>query len=66
MTIQSRLSKLGILAGPGRSAAIRRLVLQAPAPVVARMFGYDGDTATRLATAAGSPWSRYAPGDHEQ
>ncbi|MEV1003030.1 hypothetical protein [Nonomuraea sp. NPDC050202] len=28
--------------------------------------GYDGDTATRLATAAGSPWSRYAPGDHEQ
>ncbi|GAA3192297.1 hypothetical protein [Nonomuraea roseoviolacea] len=36
------------------------------APVVARMLSYNGDTATRLATAAGSPWSRYAPGDHEQ
>ncbi|MGW4411621.1 hypothetical protein ACWEJ6_46900 [Nonomuraea sp. NPDC004702] len=65
-TIQSRLSKLGILAGPGRSAAIRQVVLQTPAPVVARMLGYDEDTAARLATAAGSPWSRYAPGGHEQ
>ncbi|MFI9839243.1 hypothetical protein ACIHFD_19565 [Nonomuraea sp. NPDC051941] len=65
-TIRLRLSKLGILAGPGRSAAIRQLVLQTPAPVVARMLGYGGDTATRLATVAGSPWSRYASGNHER
>ncbi|MGW6500268.1 hypothetical protein [Nonomuraea angiospora] len=51
---------------PDRDRVIALLVLQTPAPVVARMLGYDGDTATRLASAAGSPWSRYAPGDHEQ
>jgi len=48
----------------GRTATIGHLVLHAPAPVVARMLGYADDTATRIADAAGSPRSRYAPGDH--
>ncbi|GAA2275685.1 hypothetical protein GCM10010149_18150 [Nonomuraea roseoviolacea subsp. roseoviolacea] len=65
-TIRSRLSKLGIRAGPGRSPRDPPAGSADPAPVVARMLGYNGDTATRLVTAAGSPWSRYAPGDHEQ
>jgi hypothetical protein len=65
-TIHKRLSKLGIPRMNGRAAAIRQLVLQTPPPLVARMLGYDGDSATRLAAAAGSPWSRYAAGDHEQ
>jgi hypothetical protein len=65
-TIHKRLSHLGIPRMNGRTAAIRQLVLQTPAPVVARMLGYSGDSATRLAAAAGSPWSRYAAGGHEQ
>jgi hypothetical protein len=39
-------------------------VLQVPAPVVAQALGYHHNTATRLATEAGTPWSRYASGDH--
>jgi hypothetical protein len=45
----------------GRTAAIRHLVLQAPAPVVARMLGYTQDQTARLAAEAGTPWSRYGP-----
>ncbi|MFD8705324.1 hypothetical protein ACFV1W_22370 [Kitasatospora sp. NPDC059648] len=38
------------------------LVLQAPAPVVARALGYHDKTTTQLVTEAGGAWSRYAPG----
>jgi len=55
---------LGIPALAGRTAALRQLVLQAPAPVVAQALGYHHNTATRVATEAGTPWSRYASGDH--
>ncbi|MET7550996.1 hypothetical protein ACWD8L_33660 [Streptomyces sp. NPDC005133] len=48
----------------GRTSAIRQLVLQAPAPVIAKVLGYHDKTATRLVTEAGGTWSRYAPGDH--
>ncbi|MEV0403444.1 hypothetical protein [Actinoallomurus sp. NPDC050550] len=41
----------------------RNLALQAPAPVIARMLGYTDQQTSRIATAVGSPWSRYAPGD---
>ncbi|SBW26993.1 hypothetical protein FDG2_5118 [Candidatus Protofrankia californiensis] len=37
-----------------------------PRPVVATMLGYQDDTTTRIAAAAGSPWIRYAPGDHKR
>ncbi|MFB6559452.1 hypothetical protein ACFCYH_11250 [Streptomyces sp. NPDC056400] len=43
---------------------MRQLVLQAPAPVIARALGYHDKTATRLVTEAGGTWSRYASGDH--
>ncbi|MEV0353507.1 hypothetical protein AB0H88_47800 [Nonomuraea sp. NPDC050680] len=66
MLIILRLTASPLHLDDRRGKHLRQLVLQTPAPVVARMLGYDGDTATRLSTAAGSPWSRYAPGDHEQ
>ncbi|MEV2224519.1 hypothetical protein AB0E01_32235, partial [Nocardia vinacea] len=59
--IQRQLRRHQIPALTGRAAAIRHLVLQAPARVVARMLGYTYDQTARLATEAGSPWSRYGP-----
>ncbi|MFE9883356.1 hypothetical protein [Streptomyces sp. NPDC005784] len=65
-TLELRLRHLGFPTQRGRTAAIRHLVLQAPAPVVARMLGYDDDTTARLAEEAGGTWRHYAPGDHSQ
>ena len=65
-TIEKRLRHAGIPARGGRSAALRQLVLQAPAPVIATMLGYSHQGAARVAAKAGSPWSRYAPGDHDR
>jgi hypothetical protein len=45
-------------------AALRQLVLQAPAPVIATMLGYSHEGTAQVAAEVGSPWSRYAPGDH--
>lgn len=59
-----RLRHLGFPTRPGRTAAIRQLVLQAPAPVIARMLGYNDDHTTRIAEEAGGTWRHYAPGDH--
>jgi len=63
-TVKLRLRQSGIPVMHGRTAAIRQLVLQAPAPVVAGMLGYQADTTTRIAAAVGSPWARYAAGEH--
>jgi hypothetical protein len=63
-TLEVRLRQTGIPGPRGRTAALRQLVLQTPAPVVAKMLGYSQQQTARVATAAGSPWSRYAPGDH--
>ncbi|MGW0770792.1 hypothetical protein [Streptomyces sp. NPDC002676] len=63
-TLELRLRHLGFPTQRGRTAAIRHLVLQAPAPVVARMLGYD--TTARLAEEAGGTWRHYAPGDHSR
>jgi site-specific recombinase XerD len=65
-TLELRLRHLGFPTQRGRTAAIRQLVLQAPAPVVARMLGYDDDTTARLAEEAGGTWRHYAPGDHSR
>jgi hypothetical protein len=43
-----------------RTSALRDLVLQAPAPVVADALGFHQTTTTRQFTAAGGRWSRYA------
>lgn len=58
------LRRAGVPAQHGRTAAIKQLVLQMPAPVVAQALGYHQASTTRIATEAGSPWSGYAPGDH--
>lgn len=50
----------------GRTSVIRQLVLQAPAPVIAKALGYHDKTAARLVTEAGGTWSRYARGDHQR
>ena len=65
-TIERRLRRAGIPALAGRTAALRHLVLQAPAPVIATMLGYKRQQAAGVADEAGSPWSRYAPEDHDQ
>ncbi|MEU8837453.1 hypothetical protein [Streptomyces sp900116325] len=39
----------------GHTSAIRQLVLQAPAPVIAQALGYHDKSTTRIATAAGAP-----------
>jgi hypothetical protein len=59
-TIERRLRRAGVPALAGRTAALRHLVLQAPAPVIATTLGYKHQQATRVAAEAGSPWSRYA------
>ncbi|MFE4415585.1 hypothetical protein [Streptomyces sp. NPDC056821] len=63
-TLRDALRRLGIPVGKGRTSAIRQLVLQAPAPVIAQALGYHDKSATRIATEAGAPWKCYAPGDH--
>jgi site-specific recombinase XerD len=63
-TLELRLRRLGFPTQRGRTAAIRHLVLQAPAPVVARMLGYHDDTTAQLAAEAGGTWRHYASGDH--
>ncbi|MDX2937815.1 hypothetical protein [Streptomyces ipomoeae] len=50
---------------PRRSVS-SSVVLHGPAPVVARMLGYNDDTAARLAEEAGGTWCHYAPGDRSQ
>jgi hypothetical protein len=63
-SIRLRLYRLGIPNLNGRSRAIRELLLQAPAPVVAGMVGYNAAHAEELASQAGATWKRYAVGDH--
>ncbi|MFB6782500.1 hypothetical protein ACFCX0_35245 [Streptomyces sp. NPDC056352] len=63
-SLQAHLREIGVPPQRGRTSAIRQLVLQAPAPIIAKALGYHDKTATRLVTEAGGTWSRYAPGDH--
>jgi len=48
-----------------RISALRQLVLQVPAPVIADALGFHHTTATRQHVKAGGPWSQYASGDRE-
>jgi hypothetical protein len=52
--------KLGIDLTPAKRSALRQLVLDAPAPVVAEMLGYSYQTVDRHAQQAGSVYLRYA------
>jgi hypothetical protein len=62
--LETRLRQHRIPGLRGRTAAIRQLVLQAPAPVVATMLGYNPDHTARLVAQAGGTWTHYAAGDH--
>jgi hypothetical protein len=65
-TMLAHLRTHGFLTGPARLSALRQLVLQAPAPVIARSLGFHDNTTTRIAAEAGKTWNHYAPGDHTQ
>jgi hypothetical protein len=62
-TLSKRLRQLGFPLIDARVSALRQLVLQAPAPVIADAFGFHQTTATRQVAQAGETWSRYASGD---
>ncbi len=66
VSLQVQLRQSGPPPQRGRTSAIRQLVLQAPAPVIAKALGYHDKTATRLVTEGGGTWSRYAPGVHNR
>ncbi|TDD73384.1 hypothetical protein E1293_31480 [Actinomadura darangshiensis] len=54
----------GFSSQAARTAALRQLVLQAPAPVIARSLSFHDTTTARIAAEAGKSWIHYAPGDH--
>jgi len=63
-SIRLRLSNLEIPNLPGRSRALREMLLQAPPAVVAGMLGYSTGQAEALAAEAGTTYQHYASGDH--
>ena len=65
-TLRRRLRALGFPLIDARVAALRQLVQQAPAPVVADALGFHHTTTTRQVAHAGVTWSRYAPADHRR
>lgn len=65
-SLAGRLRHHDIAVQAGRTSALRHLVLQAPAPVVASMLGYHDKHTTRVLTEAGGTWNRYAGGEHSQ
>ena len=62
--LREELRQLGFSTATTRPSALRQLVLQAPAPVIARSLGFHDKTTTRIAAEAGGTWKHYAPGDH--
>jgi hypothetical protein len=57
--LRQQFKPLGLPTTPGRTSALRQLVLQAPAPVVAAALGYENGTTEHHRLAAGGNWSRY-------
>jgi hypothetical protein len=55
------LRHLGIPITKARTAALRELVLQAPAPVIAQALGYSHTTTHRHLADAGGTWNQYPP-----
>jgi hypothetical protein len=62
----SQLRALGLPLRTARISALRQLVLQVPAPVIADALGFHHTTTSRQHQNAGAPWSRYASGHHTQ
>ena len=58
--LRQRFQALGLPTTTARTASLRQLVLQVPAPVVAKALGYAPGTTEQHREAAGGSWSRYA------
>lgn len=65
-TIRKRLALGSIPNLHARTSALRQLVLQAPAPVVAGMFELHPLHAASSPDRGGARWRRYAAGDHSR
>jgi hypothetical protein len=61
-TLHAALRELGFPLKQARVSALRELVQQAPAPVVADALGYHHTTTTRQSNHAGTNWNRYPTG----
>lgn len=59
-TLRRWVTSVGLHVGHARVTALRQLVLDVPAPVVATALGFAHFTAHRHVTAAGGVWNRYA------
>jgi integrase len=63
-TVFTQLRGLGFPMRTARISALRQLVLQAPAPVIAEALGFHYTTTERQHANAGATWNRYSAGDH--
>ncbi|MGH3190566.1 MAG: hypothetical protein ACRDPY_47455 [Streptosporangiaceae bacterium] len=61
--IAAQLREHGLPLRTARISALRQLVLQVPAPVVAGALGFHHTTTTRQHINAGATWSRYVAGE---
>lgn len=59
-TIMHRLRWLGINTLGSRNTALKELVAQVPAPLVAEMLGYSNQVTQKHAAEAGNTWAAYA------
>lgn len=59
-SLRLRMHTLGVPILNSRTAAIRHMLQEAPASVIAGMLGYQQTTAENIAAAAGTRWQRYA------
>jgi hypothetical protein len=57
--IRERLEQLGIDLLGARNTTLQSLVVAAPPPLVAELFGYSYNTAQLHAEIAAQPWARY-------
>ena len=63
-TVFTQLRGLGFPMRTARISALRQLVLQAPAPVIAEALGFHHTTTQRQRANAAGTWNHYAGGDH--
>jgi hypothetical protein len=61
-TLHQRLQRLGFPLKQARISALRELVLQVPAPVIADALGFHQKSTARQVANAGGTWSRYPTG----
>jgi hypothetical protein len=58
-TLREQVSVLGLPLREARISALRQLVLDAPAPVIAGALGFHQTTTTRQVAHADGTWNRY-------